>query len=235
MNDWLHGRLYEYWDQRVNGIAEAAERLRSLSEESREQAIHDLKDAVLQHCATLSSRHMLQQAVAMAEDLYKAASVDQILDDAMTDYLGVTAGTFGQVLAERDFDIRYVIANLYDPTEYGLERPLLWFPIWFNAAGLLYICPQHIAKRLMEGDGIEGLADVVEALPRYMAEARELANRILDKAQAQRAHYVFLDTDSGASFDRAGKSSPNSVIILREELPDPGSKVQIIYPDGIDD
>jgi hypothetical protein len=236
MNDWFYSKITDYWDQQVDAIAVSAASLRALSDEQRKHALSDLDDAVLQHIAVLSSRGLINAAIAMADDLYKAASADLVWDDATESYLRMTAEPLAHALAERDFDVRYVINNTYEPTEHGLTRPLTLFPVWFQAAGFVYICPQHLVMKLAEADGIEGLRDVVSVLPRYIDEARYLANEIVRKAQAGRRHYLYLDTDSiAASFDCAAQSDPNAIIILRDAAPEPGSEIQVTYPTNVGD
>ena len=160
----------------------------------------------------------------MADDLYKAASVATMIDDALQAYLMASAATLCRIVGERGFVIHYVVDNTYDE-ELSMQRPLQLYQPWFEAAGFAYICPQKVAELLM-GASDPGSASVYEHLPLYIREGRHLADEIVTRCHAENIHYVFLDTDScDNSFEVASSRRDEDDVIwaFRNEAPIPGS------------
>jgi|AMFO01.1.fsa_nt_gi hypothetical protein len=56
---------------------------------------------------------------------------------------------------------------------------------------------------------------------------------LVESAQSDGQHYLFLDTDSTPEcFQHAAKHAPNAISVYRDAAPTPGSQVQIRWHAG---
>ena len=222
--------LYSYWDTRTDAIAHFSEQIRECaSETQRDRLLARIARDVRARVKKLSDQDLVLTAVSAGDDLYKAADATEIWDAALAQYLAASADTFFRGVADRGYVVHSLIDNSF---EAGMQRPLVLYPDWFRAAGFAYICPQHCATMLMTKDGIPP-AEFVEALPRYDAEARELALSLVRMCHTERRHYVFLDADSVPGAFReseAAAEAPGVLTLFRSEAPLPGSQVRVSLP-----
>jgi hypothetical protein len=234
MATWMLNRVTDYWDQRVGAIYTHAQRLGRLSPSDRQDALAEIAAAVARHAEALNDELLAKVAFVMADDLYKAVCALTHWDNSIAEYLQASAGTFCNALAKRGFLLRYVIDNAYEASDVGLTGPVEWFPVWFQAAGLCYICPQLLAFRLMEVDGCQPSAGL---LPQFIAEGRDVGRKLVRHCLAGRNHYVFLDidaTDDSLAPALAEPTTAGVILVLRKDLPVPGSRcvVKITPPQG---
>jgi hypothetical protein len=239
MTTWMLNRVADYWDQQVGAIYTHAQRLERLSSSDRQNALAEIAAAVARHAEALNDEWLAQAAFVMADDLYKAVCAltkwgNSYWDDSIAEYLQASAGTFCDALAKRGFLLRYVIDNAYEASDVGLTGPVDWFPVWLEAAGLCYICPQQVAFRLMEVDGCQPSAG---RLPQFIAEGRDVGLQIVRRCLAGRNHYLFLDTDvtdDSLAPALAEPTSPGVILVFRKDPPVPGSRcaVKITPPHG---
>ena len=110
----------------------------------------------------LDDELFLSAAAAAADDLYKAACAIDRWDEGIGDYLAASSETLWRLFSERGFTLQYLVDNVFDV----LERPLELFPVWYQAAGLAYVSPQALARKLMESDAASD-APFAELLPVY--------------------------------------------------------------------
>ena len=221
---WMLKRVTDYWDQQVGAVYAHAQQLEGMDPAAREAALDEIATSVSRHAQALNDELLARVGFIMVEDLYKAVCALSYWDDSIAEYLAASAGVFCDALAARGFQLRYVIDNAYEANAAGLSGPAEWFPLWFTAAGLNYICPQHLAFKLMESRGREPGAGL---LAEFIVDGRGAGRGLVDRCLKERGHYVFLDTDAtDASLAPAlsDPSAPGSILVFRKEAPVPGSK-----------
>lgn len=232
MGDWdFH--LVDYWDQRTGAINRNVLRLARLGEPERAAACDQVRDAVDRRAQALEDGHLLQAAVTLVDDLYKYVNDEVMMHPALFEYLAAFGRPFTRTVRERGYVIRYVVDNQFSGTEFLMLGPFDVFPKVFNAAGFFYICPQHLAQRLMQPDGVAA-SGYESALPRYIAEARAVGDQILGKCHEDGMHYVFLEADyQDGALDLAlrGRGDPGVLSIFRSDAPVPGTEVSISFPE----
>lgn len=232
MTDWdFH--LVDYWDQTTGAINRHVLRLIPLGEAERQAACGRIQDAVRKRVAALTDRLLLQAAVSMVDDLYKYVNDAVLVDGALFAYLDAFARTFTAAVRERGYVIHYVVENAFSGVDFLMRGPFDLFPRVFNAAGLVYVCPQQLALRLMQADGVAA-PDYASAIARYIAEARDLADRLLSQCAETGRHYLFLEVDyQEGALDLAlqGSDGRGVLTIFRNDAPVPGSTVSVSFPD----
>ena len=232
MGDWSLP-LVGYWDQQAHAINGGTLRLIELGAPERTAACGEIRRAVLEGVRALDDERLLKAAVTMVDDLYKYVNDAVLMDAALFEYLDAFGRTFTAAVRERGYVIRYVVDNTFSGIDHLTVGPFDLFPRVFNAAGFVYVCPQQLALRLMEGDGIAASA-YEEAVPRYIAEARMLADRLATQCLAEGRHFVFLEADyEDGALDAAlaGDKAPGVLTVFRNEAPLPGTSVSITFPD----
>ena len=232
MSTWFFRKITDYWDQRNGAIEASARKLAGFTVPKRQNALNEITDSVRKHCDALNDKYLATAALTMSDDLYKAVVSLTYWDDSLTDYLEAVAGTFCRAFTERGYVIQYVVDNAYELTDVGMSGPLNYFPSWFQAAGFVYVCPQHIAQRLMVNDG-KGEDGSVQHLPAYLSEGRYVADTIVTKCREELHHYFFLDTDATEQSMEKALSSLNErnvIGIFRNEAPTPGAECTVAWP-----
>lgn len=231
-SEWFARKIIDYWDQLQVAIEKYAARLSAIPPADRPKALAEIRECVIEHAGVLPDKQMVTAAFVMTDDLYKSVSHLSRWDECLPDYLSASANTICELLAERGYVIQYVTDNTYKLTEVGMSGPRDYFAAWFRSAGFIYICPQQLALRLMESDHRQK-SEYLELLPSYIAEARDLANKLVDQCHAARRHFFFLDTDSTEnSFPLATKQfgADHVLGVFRNEAPEAGSKIAVTYP-----
>jgi hypothetical protein len=169
----------------------------------------------------------------MLDDLYKAACAVTRWDDGLATYLVASAGTFMDLVADRGFRCQYLVDNAWE----DLARPLELFPHWYRAAGLVYACPQGIARELMKHDDPAASdAELPTRMARYIDEARDVVTQLVERCAGEGRHFVQLDADSiDSSFARGFEDAgaDRVLTVFRNQAPEPGSKIDLWYPAGI--
>ena len=168
-----------------------------------------LVDAIATHVDSLSDEKLQQMAFVIADDLYKTASRIKIWHKGIAQYLGSTADSFFQILAQRGFFLHYVIDNSCDDT----PRLCDLFPVWFKNCGFVFECPQILASKNLV----------------TIAEARRICNSNLNE-NSGRFHYILMDIDSNEESFKAPLAQMKSdkiITIMRDEAPTPGSHIMI--------
>ena len=74
MQSWMLRHISDYWDQRVDAIDRLSRAFAALPKGEKETAFNAIYDSVTLHADKLSTEEMCKFAVAMVDDLYKAAN-----------------------------------------------------------------------------------------------------------------------------------------------------------------
>jgi hypothetical protein len=228
MQDWMLPRITDYWDQRVGAIERLSRALKAIPSSDYLATVTSLRAAIVRHVGALTDQHLLIAAVALADDLYKAADESSYWDEALEQYLTASAETFFGTLSSRGYQVNYVIDNSYD----DLNRPTRFYPMWFRAAGIIYICPQHMASRVMEHDGVSE-SDWSGEMERYIQEGRHIASQVVSRCRTEKRSFVFLAIDGNEECLKdayAAVGSPGVIGIFRKEAPIPGSGISVTMP-----
>ena len=228
MQDWMLRRITDYWDQRVRAIDRLSRALRAIPSSDYLAKVTSLQAAIVRHVGVLTDQHLIMAAVALADDLYKAADESSYWDEALEQYLTASAGTFFGALSSRGYQVNYVIDNSYD----DLSRPTRFYPMWFRGAGITYICPQHTASLMMEHDRVLE-SEWSGEMERYIQEGRDIASQAISRCRTEKRSFVFLAIDGNEECLKnayAAVGSPGVIGIFRKEAPIPGSGISVTMP-----
>ena len=223
---WKLGSLTEYYDHDASCLLEMPKRLAILGDAHRALALETVRAQVNGLAGDLTDDLLQQVSVSMIEDLYKSASGITQWDPSTAKYVTAVWATFFDVMAARGYLMHYIVENTYAD---HLERPLRLYPEVFTAAGIIYVCPHHLATKLPEGAGAE--ASVV-GLRHVLAEGRYLAKRVATEATGQKRSMMYLEIDYEAGcLDGilSLSAAPGVVTVVRNQAPEPGSTVQVTY------
>jgi hypothetical protein len=221
-------KLTDYWDTAQDTIPRFAGKLSALAPGDAEQTMAEVQSEVTAHVRVCPDEQLRTAAVVVAEELYRAAATIAYWDPSMPDYLACSAATFFELLAQRGYQLHYVVDNYYE----DLQRPTQLFPVWFQACGLAYLCPQAAALDLMGRDGVPE-ADRSASLGKYIGEARMLSAAGVDLCRTRGRHFAYLESDfEEGSLDAAlaGRGAAGVISVFRNEAPLPGSTVTVVYP-----
>ena len=222
-------RLTDYWDQRFSVIDTAASEIESLDAQQRAIALEDIARCVTRHVDVLHGHTLLKASMAVTDDLYKAAVAIDRWDEHLEAYLSASAGTLSGLLSQRGVAIQYLVDN----TWHNMQRPVELFEAWYDACGFVYICPQVIALDLIDSDQQPPGVDRDALVPRYVEEARDVTDQLVDQCQADRRHFFQLDTDwNERSFTAAMRcqGEAGTLTVFRNEIAEPDTKVMAWYP-----
>jgi hypothetical protein len=227
MPDWMLPNITDYWDERVEAIERLSRVIAELPEAERAAQLASISAAVGHHASALPEADLVKYAVPIVEDLYKAASKRSYLDDPLLQYLAAIGSPYFQALSARGYMVHYFIDNTYE----RLDGPALAFPMWFDAAGLFYICPQEIACKRFEKD--KPREQWPALVTRHIADGRTVADLTANHCHAAGRHFVYLDIDA-TDFAIALKlcEQPGVIHVFRKEAPIPGSRCVMRLPDG---
>jgi hypothetical protein len=169
----------------------------------------------------------------MVDDLYKSMNLAVDCSDITQRYLQATGRTLITAATEHGYLLHYLIDNVFEE----LGQPLWVYPHWFYASGLVFLCPQHFALTLARADkpDIE-YPEYKAKLGYYIAEARDVAARAVDRCDQESRPYVFLDTDSTPnSYDQCltRVKDPGVITVFRNEAPIEGSGFRVLGPSEI--
>jgi hypothetical protein len=233
MDNWFFPRVTDYWDSRTDALETLPLRIAEETAEAQGQIFAAIREAIVRHVERFPDEMLLKLLCVVADDIYKVVNRASQTGTAYFQYLGASAGTLFSVAGQRGCVLHYLVDNLFEATEQGLARPLRYFPNWFQAAGLVYICPQELGVTLMQADKVDP-AQHVQAIPRYIQEATHVAWRLAARCHEEGRHYVFLnasDSPEPFSFELAMQVAGGARIMtaLRTEAPTPGSNI-MLYP-----
>jgi hypothetical protein len=222
-------KVTDYWDTNADACNVMAGHLAGLAGAARQQTLTALTAAVTAHVRVLEDTVLLEAAIPVADDLYKAANRIDRWDRDLHDYLEATAATFWSAFSQRGFTLRYVVDNTFR----DLSRPLQLFPYWFLAAGLVYVSPQYAAAELiLRTIGAE--APVTDLLPSRIREARDVVEQLLGECEEKGDNFILLDLDFDLSYiDRFAVRKDRTLTLFRNEAPEPGTKVKVVYPESL--
>jgi hypothetical protein len=226
-------KITDYWDEQVRAIDKAALELLELNDSEGERAASEIAASVREHVRVLPDEILIRATVPVLDDLYKAACATTRWDGGLETYLEASAGTFMGLLAERGFRCQYLVDNAWE----DLTRPLELFPPWYQAAGLVYACPQSIARDLMQSDepGTSN-AELSTRMPMYIDEARDVIIQLVGRCISEGRHFTQLDANYvdgsfAQPFEHSGAAGV--LTVFRNQAPEPGSTVDLWYPAGI--
>ena len=101
MQSWMLRHISDYWDQRVDAIDRLSRAFAALPKGEKETAFNAIYDSVTLHADKLSTEEMCKFAVAMVDDLYKAANQMSQFDQDHLQYLrGIEWVIFGVTARE---------------------------------------------------------------------------------------------------------------------------------------
>lgn len=230
MKDWFLRKITDYWDSNNDALHVNAKSLSQLSGPEYESALIYIRKAVTEHARVLSDDDLLQVAWIMVDEIYKSVSTKFILQNPLLDYLSASAETLSKIVKERGYAIQYLVDNAFAADEIHMMGPIKVFPLVFNASGLKYICPQELAIKMMKSDAMDENI-LYSLMPRYIEEARDVSNMVVNRCHEEKYHYIFIDTNSqDNSFDTAisQRNQPGVIIAYRCEAPVKGSKVHVL-------
>ena len=221
-------KITDYWDEQVKAIEHMSQAVIELAPDDRAAALGQIRANVAEHVSVLDDKWLLNAGLAAADDLYKAACWINRWHEGIADYLNASSATLGRLFAERGFTLQYLVDNVFS----AFERPLELFPFWYQAAGLVYVSPQAIARDLMRRDAGHD-APFEELLPSYNREARDVTAGLIDRCHNERRSFVMIDADyEEASFRSplalAGK--PGILTIFRNQAAEPDTTVSAWFP-----
>lgn len=199
-------KISDYWDTAKEAVPRFAAELAAQSPTAAKQTTSAIRAAVTEHVRVLSDQWLPRVAFVVAEDLYRAANTITAWNASVADYLACSAGTFFALLSQRGFRLHYVIDNSFQE----MQRPIQLFPLWFQACGIEYQCPQLVESKF----GLEP------------TESQAVVSDVLRGFFAHGRHYVLLDTDSiESSFDAPleQRDTKGILTVIRTEAPGPES------------
>lgn len=239
MQEWFLPKITDYWDWKSNALEKFSLELMVAEPTARDQQLSIIRSAVTEHVRVLSAQQLLNALIVAAEDIYKAANRATVGGSAIEMYLEASAGTLFSVARQRQCILHYLVDNIFEQTSFGMTRPLKLFGAWFRAAQLVYICPQELAVRLMQNRN-EDPDEFISLLPRYIDEALDVSNKLVERCHAESRHYTFLNADSSPEpfpfrACLAVAKAAGLITVLRNEAPVAGSKITVIYPRSDED
>lgn len=222
-NPWLFPAFPSYYDVNTSAVQRHAETLGRLSGRDRGRALEQISEAVMLHAQKWDDKQLAGAAISMADDLYKYGCTAESWDGVTADYVAAVWGSIMRYVAERGFQVRYVVDNTWPD---GLQRPLQLFPLLFPAAGLIYLCPQAFATETQKAEG----DDAVENLASYIVEGRMMAKLTVQLADSRGSHFLYLEADfAPGSLDTVLglPSRAGTISIFRTEPGIPHSRIEV--------
>jgi hypothetical protein len=231
--NWVFTDIHDYWNWKKDALFNKAGDIEKYDESKRNDIYESTRHAIYSLSEEFPERVLAINAFVMCEDFYRSLNRPTIrLDNSLMQYIHASCGSFCEILAKRGFAIHYLIDNAFEETEFGMTYPLQAFPLLFRGAGLVYLCPQHLAFEMITHDKKENFFD---HLPQYIGKARLVASELVKKCHRDGRHYVLLDTDPDEkSFEESMNfgNTPYVVTIFRDEAPVEGSKCAVSCFDG---
>lgn len=233
-NDWMLPRITDYWDSRSEALEAHLQAVAGADPDARVVMLESIRAAVTEHVRVLPDRTLLTALATVADDLLKVGNRLQAVDGTFGDYLDASAGVLFSLAQSRYCCVHYLVDNIFKHNSVGMHRPTEFYPHWFRAAGLVYICPQAVAIVLMKEDKCDP-NDFYDLLPNYITEALTIAWQVVDRCDADGQHYVFLNADNrDAPFSFAhclkAAETPGIITVVRNDAPVAGSVIRLIYP-----
>lgn len=226
--DTMLPKITDYWSAQDNAIERISEAVLELSPADRAAALEKIEASVTRHVRVLDDETLLMAAVAAAESLYRTASWIGEWNEGILDYLSASSATFWGLFCNRGFTLQYLVDNAF----HDFRRPLDLFPLWYQAAGLVYLSPQFIARALMRNDAGAD-APFEQLLPSYNREARDVAVEAISRCHDERRSFLLLDTDfEEETFQPALglRRRPGILTVFRNQAPEPGTTVSTWFP-----
>ena len=220
--DWMHSKISDYWDKNTDAIAEAGERLASLDDSERLDAMDYIAVCMARHLRVLPDAFIAPAAISCIEDLYATANSIGWWGGELEMYLQATASQVFGRLAAKGVLLQYVVDNQFE----DMERPIGLFPAFFRAAGVVPICPEVLAQQLPPEQGASA----------RLEEARDLARSSVALCDREGKHVLYLETDYeegclDALFTRAAR--PHVLGLFRNDAPGPGTNVKVWPADAL--
>ena len=228
----MHPRLTDYWDQQVGAVEAGAHRIAALDGADRDVALEEIARSIASHVEAMSDEILVHACVVVVDDLYRAACSIDRWDSALGDYLSASAGILASLLWQRDLEVQYLVDNRWE----DMARPVDLFPAWYEACGFVYVCPQVLLLELSGADQPAPGLDPAVLEAAHIIEARLLATELVARCHAENRHFIHLDTDYvDGSFESAfaKRGSAGVLTMLRNEAPEPGTKLAVWYPAGL--
>jgi hypothetical protein len=239
-------KLNDYWDELVGAIDGFGLELLELGNAERSAAAGEIAASVREHVRVMPDEFLMRATVPMLDDLYKAVCAATRWDVGLSTYLEASARTFMSALAERGFRCQYLVDNGWA----DLTKPLELLPHWYRCSGIVYACPQLVARDEMMRGGSEAVdgtqqADILRSdsspggilaeMPAFIELARDVVDGIVGMCADEGRHLFQLDADlADRSFARAFEHAGASGVltVFRNVAPEADSTVQAWLPPG---
>lgn len=207
-NRWLFGKVTDYFDNRQhNSIYKYSEEIADLLQEEQDKIYQEISQRIIDYMelCVQNGDSLIKIAGSVADDVYRSMNSVVYYSFKQDAYLNATANTFFSYLSLKGLKVHYATNNSYNND----EALAFLFPMFYAACGIMYIAPHHIAKTLMEHDGIESDKYSIN-LKKYWEEALKIAYQLVNMGNEEGKHYALILPGLGKEaftrmFDTIGK------------------------------
>jgi hypothetical protein len=235
LENWFFKKISDYWDnQSKNSIFEYSQLIGNYLPDKQGKTLDEISEAIFEHVAVMDDEQLNYAAFVIADDIYKSANEISIFNSYISNYLAASAGTFFKLLKYRGYCLHYLTNTLFTGSmSLGLMRPTQVFSHFFVSSGIRYICPHEIALDLMKRDGLNE-SDYDDNIARYLPEAENIGNMIIDQCQDNNDSYFNLQIGGEAknfqnSFERI--KDKGVITVFRSEPPISGTTCTVKFPE----
>ena len=232
--NWELNSVFYYFDNRErNCIAEYSNEYGKLSDAERKEADRLMKNRIEGHLDQMSGdfEQIQMAAECIVDDIYRSVNLAYMFNGAVFAYLNATAKVAMDWFTRRGLQIHYLTNNTYS----DMTRPFRIFEPFFNAAGLEYICPQHILWEVLNEKREITMEIYRRAFDTIGHVARNLwaKERIEDCCKSGR-HYLHLDIDGdddSFKVDTQFAQKDGHLVVFRSENPLDNPHVHVLLCD----
>ena len=228
--NWELKKGTDYFDnqEKIN-IWEYSQEYGRLTEKERKMADFKIKirmEGWLDQIARSQPGVIDTVAGCMVDDIYRAANMMTRYNEAVTEYLGATAGVAMKWFTKQGIQIQYMTNNTFS----DMLRPLLVFPLIYLKSGIAYVCPQHISWCEMEENGIP-MEHFQTFYEKYKAIGKAVAADLVDRYCRKGVPFIHLDIDAGIDTfqtELSYRGQKGKVLIFRDEAPQDSAKIHYL-------
>jgi hypothetical protein len=223
-SEWLFNRIFDYYEVSSHTLAVRGAAFEALYEADRKRISQLVSQRVQDISKQFNNEVFVKMAWLMVDDLYRAGLEATVWGPGYQSYVQAVWGTMFAALKSRGYTIRYIVENTWPDDD---VRPVQFFPLLFESAGIRYICPSAFAAELPE---FKGAPMTNAGLKLGMREGRHIAQMAMKEVAKQGKHFAYFETD----FDPgcldivfALPSPPGTIEVFRNEAAVPGSNVKL--------
>lgn len=225
-SEWLFDTIGAYYDEQHQALATFGAALEDMEAADRPRISQLVSERVTQFSALFNDEQIVQLVVSMVDDLYRAGSTISAWGEGFELYVAAVWGTMFNAVQDRGLTVRYIVENTWPDDQL---RPVQFFPAFFGAAGITYVCPSFFASQLPE---LEGAPLTADGLRPGLAEGRLIAKEVALQLAASGRQFAYFETDfdDGCLDSILELPKPRGTIqILRNQAPIPGSTVELTF------